>query len=87
VTAVCIALRTAVKEGDRHEAICSDRGARHSAEHARRRGDGLAGLRRGAQTAPFPNKPFTLDASFCGFKVLWDAPVNKAFIKILKMPG
>ncbi len=40
---------------------------------------------RGPKWQPFPNEPFTLDASFCGFKVLWDAPVNKAFIKILKM--
>jgi hypothetical protein len=41
----------------------------------------------GPQWHPFPSEPFTLNASFCGFKVLWDAPVNKAFIKILKMPG
>jgi hypothetical protein len=40
---------------------------------------------RGAQWQPFPNEPFTLDASFCGFKVLWDAPVNKAFIQIFKL--
>ena len=35
--------------------------------------------------AALPNKPFTLDASFCGFKVLRDAPVNKTVMKILKM--
>jgi hypothetical protein len=35
--------------------------------------------------AALPPRAFTLGASFCGFKVLWDAPVNKAFIKILKM--
>jgi hypothetical protein len=40
---------------------------------------------RGPKWQPFPNQPFTLDASFCGFKVLGAAPVNKALIKILKM--
>ena len=39
----------------------------------------------GPQMAALPNKPFTLDASFCGFKVLRDAPVNKTVMKILKM--
>jgi|RhiMethySRZTD1v2_1073278.scaffolds.fasta_scaffold386600_2 hypothetical protein len=42
---------------------------------------------RGPQWHPFPNKPFTLNASFCVFKFLWDAPVNKAFMKIPRMPG
>jgi hypothetical protein len=32
-----------------------------------------------------PQRALAVDASFCGLKVLWDAPVTKAFIKILKM--
>jgi hypothetical protein len=39
---------------------------------------------RGPKWQPFPQGPITLDG-FCRFKVRGDTPVNKAFIKILKM--
>jgi hypothetical protein len=40
--------------GDRHEAICSNRGAGRAAEHARRGGDGLPGPRTGPQVGALP---------------------------------
>src|SRR5262249_18206490 len=71
--------------GGRHEAIWSDRGARRAAGPVRRGGDGRPGPCPGPKWQFLPAEPFTLDASFCGFEVGVTFPVNKGFVKILKV--
>jgi hypothetical protein len=68
------------------EATESDRGARRAAERAGRvvtASPALAG--RGPKWQPPGSAPpFTLPASFCGFKLRVAVPVNKEFTKVLK---
>src|SRR5215831_45847 len=76
-----------LRGGDRREATTgSDRGARRAAVRAGRGGDGLPALAgRGPKwQPPGPFPPFTLPASFCGFKLRVAVPVNKEFTKVLK---
>jgi len=44
-----------------------------------------AALAGGPNSSPSPTSPSPWAYHSAGFKVLWDAPVNKAFIQIFKL--
>jgi hypothetical protein len=73
---------------DRHEANCSNRGARRAAEHVRRRGDGRPGARRGRgdgwEFQTELNQTFNIDS--CGFPIVLKFDLNNAFGKEFTAP-